>query len=92
MLVFEERGNRNTRRKPLGAEPRTNKLNAHMTPDLEIEPGHNGGGGGGGYQIQVPSPNLAQIPGHSLTLVQIPVTKSKTPEPDPRAVNPIFTV
>ena len=28
MLVFEERGNRSTRRKPLGA---TNKLNPHMT-------------------------------------------------------------
>ena len=25
MLVFEERGNRSTRRKPLGAEQRTNK-------------------------------------------------------------------
>ena len=34
-------------------------------------------GGGGGYQIRVPSSNLAQISGHSLTLVQIPVTKSK---------------
>ena len=41
MLVFEERGNRSTRRKPLGAEWRTNKLNPHMTPDLEIEPGPN---------------------------------------------------
>ena len=39
MLVFEKRGNRSTRRKPLGAEQRTNKLNPHMTPDLEIEPG-----------------------------------------------------
>jgi len=39
MLVFEERGNRSTRRKPLGAEQRTNKLNPHMTPDLGIEPG-----------------------------------------------------
>jgi len=39
MLVFEERGNWSTRRKPLGAEQRTNKLNPHMTPDLEIEPG-----------------------------------------------------
>ena len=38
-LVFEERGNRSTRRKPLGAEQRTNKLNPHMTPDLGIEPG-----------------------------------------------------
>ena len=35
---FEERGNRSTRRKPLGAEQRTNKLNTCMTPDLEIEP------------------------------------------------------
>ena len=39
MLVFEERGNRSTRRKPLGAEKRTNKLNPHLTPDLGIEPG-----------------------------------------------------
>ena len=39
MVVFEERGNRSTRRKPLGAEKRTNKLNPHMTPDLGIEPG-----------------------------------------------------
>ena len=38
MLVFEESRNRSTRRKPLGAEKRTNKLNPHMTPDLEIEP------------------------------------------------------
>ena len=34
MLVFEERGNRSTRKKPPGAEQRTNKLNPHMTPDL----------------------------------------------------------
>ena len=34
MLVFEERGNRRTRRKPLGAEWRTNKLKPHMTPSL----------------------------------------------------------
>ena len=39
MLVFEERGNRSTRRNPLGAELRTNKLNPHMTLDLGIEPG-----------------------------------------------------
>jgi len=39
VLVFEKRGNRSTRRKPLGAEQRTNKLNPHVTPDLEIEPG-----------------------------------------------------
>ena len=38
MVVFEERGNRSTRRKPLGAEKRTNKLKPHMTPDLGIEP------------------------------------------------------
>ena len=38
MVVFEERGNRSTRRKPLGAEKRTNKLNRHTTPDLGIEP------------------------------------------------------
>jgi len=35
---FEERGNWSTRRKPLGAYWRTNKLNPHMTPDLGIEP------------------------------------------------------
>ena len=39
MVIFEERENRSTRRKPLGAEYRTNKLNPHMTPDLAIEPG-----------------------------------------------------
>ena len=39
MLVFEESGIRSTRRKPLGAEKRTNKLNPHMTTDLGIEPG-----------------------------------------------------
>ena len=38
MLVFEEIGNQSTRRKPLAAEKRTNKLNPHMTPDVEIEP------------------------------------------------------
>ena len=38
MVVFEERENRSTRRKPLGAEYRTNKLNPDMTPDLGIEP------------------------------------------------------
>jgi len=38
MLVFDERGNRSTRRKPLGAEWTTNELNPHMTPDLGIEP------------------------------------------------------
>ena len=36
---LEERGNRSSRRKPLGAEKRTNKLNPHMTPDQGIEPG-----------------------------------------------------
>ena len=39
ILVFEERGNRSCRRKPLGAEQRTNKLKPHLTPDLGIEPG-----------------------------------------------------
>ena len=39
MVVFEERGTRSTRRKPLGAEKRTNKLNPHIAPDLGIEPG-----------------------------------------------------
>ena len=39
MVVFEERGNRSTRRKPLSAEKRTNKLNPHLTPDLGIELG-----------------------------------------------------
>ena len=38
MLVFEERGNRSTRRKPGGAEKSTNKLNPHMTWSLGIEP------------------------------------------------------
>ena len=37
MLVFEERGNRSTRRKLLDAEYRTNKLNPHMKPSLGIE-------------------------------------------------------
>jgi len=37
-LVFEERGNRSARRKPLDAEWRTNKLSPHLTPDLGIEP------------------------------------------------------
>jgi len=41
MVVFEERGNRSTRRKPLGAEKRTNKLNSHIKP--ELNPGHIGG-------------------------------------------------
>ena len=36
---FEERGNWSTRRKPLGAEWRANKLNPHMTPSQGIEPG-----------------------------------------------------
>ena len=39
MVVFEERGNRITRRKPLGVEKVTNKLNPHKTQDLGIEPG-----------------------------------------------------
>ena len=39
MLVFEERRNRSTRRKPLAVEYRTNKFNPHMTPSLGIEPG-----------------------------------------------------
>ena len=38
MLVFDERGNRSTWRKPLGAEWTPNKLNSHMTSDLGIEP------------------------------------------------------
>ena len=38
MLVFDERGNRSTRRKPLVAEWRTNKLNPHMTSDPGIKP------------------------------------------------------
>ena len=36
MVVFGDRANRSTRRKPLGAEKRTNKLNPHMPPDLGI--------------------------------------------------------
>ena len=39
ILVFDERGNRSSRRKPLGAEYRTHQLNPHLTPDLGIEPG-----------------------------------------------------
>ena len=38
-LFLEERENRSTQRKALGAEKRTNKLSPHMTPDLGIEPG-----------------------------------------------------
>ena len=30
MVIFDERGNRSTRRKPLGAEKRTNKLAAKV--------------------------------------------------------------
>ena len=40
MVVFEERGNWSTRRKPFGAEKRINKLNPHITP--ESIPGHIG--------------------------------------------------
>ena len=39
MLVFERVLSKSTRRKPLGAEQRTNKLNPHLTPCLGIEPG-----------------------------------------------------
>ena len=40
MVAFEERGNRTTRRKPLGAEKRREPTNSsHVTPDLGIEPG-----------------------------------------------------
>ena len=39
MLVFELRVNRSSRRKPLGLEQRTNKLNPHITPELGPEPG-----------------------------------------------------
>jgi len=40
MLVFqEERENRRTQRKPLGAEWRTNKLDPQKKPNLGIEPG-----------------------------------------------------
>jgi len=38
-LVFEERRNWSSQRKPLGAGQRTNKLNPHLMPDLGIEPG-----------------------------------------------------
>ena len=34
MLVFEERGNQSARKRPLGAEQKTNKLNPHMMPDF----------------------------------------------------------
>ena len=44
MLVFEERGNRSTRRKPLSAEQTPNKLNPRMTRQIwESNPGHTGG-------------------------------------------------
>ena len=39
MLVFEETGKRSTRKKPRGAQQKTNKLNPHMTSNSEIEPG-----------------------------------------------------
>ena len=40
MLVFDERGKPEyPGKKPLMAEWRTNKLNPHMTPSAEIEPG-----------------------------------------------------
>ena len=39
MLIFEERGNLSTRRKPLGAGWRTNKFNSHVTSSLKIDPG-----------------------------------------------------
>ena len=43
-MVFEERGNRSTRKKPLGARKRTkNKLNPHMASTLRFEPEHFGG-------------------------------------------------
>jgi len=38
-LVFEERGNSSSPRKPLGAERRNNELNPHLTLDLGIKPG-----------------------------------------------------
>ena len=38
MLVFEERGNRNTRRKP-PVHSREPTNSTHMTPSLGIEPG-----------------------------------------------------
>ena len=48
MLVFEERGkNRVSGEKPLVERNRTNnKLNSHMTPSPEIEPGSHHGGHG----------------------------------------------
>jgi len=40
MLIFEERGKPEYRRKTLGAGTRSNnKLNPHMTPGPGIEPG-----------------------------------------------------
>ena len=42
-MVFEERGNRSSRRKSHGAEWRTDKLNPHLTPTWESNPGHIGG-------------------------------------------------
>ena len=41
---FLKRGeNRSTRRKPLVAEKKTNKLSPHMMPSLESKPGHISG-------------------------------------------------
>ena len=53
MVVFQERGNRSTWRKPLGADKRTNKLNPHLTPDLGIELGPHWLVGG---ECSIPSP------------------------------------
>ena len=39
MLVSDEGGNRSTRKKPLGAEWRTNKLNPHIASSSGIDPG-----------------------------------------------------
>ena len=54
MVVFEERGNRSNRRKPLVAEKRTNKLNPHITP--ESNPVHIGGGGECSHHCAIPAP------------------------------------
>ena len=54
MLVFVERGNQSTRRKPPGAEKRTNKLNPHIMP--ESNPGHTLVGGECSYHCAIPAP------------------------------------
>jgi len=60
-LVFEERGNRSSWRKPLGAEKRTNKLSPHLTPDLEIEPRATLVGGECSHHCAIPAPLIKPL-------------------------------